>query len=244
MDSGLRGNGEDAGWAYNGGGGEEAFWRGGLGAMQATGTKLTAAVEAYLGDLRRIRASGGATGERSTYGPLSNLLNAVGGALRPKVFCVGEMAQQGAGHPDFGLYTAKQVQKGQPKEGQLPECGVVEVKPAGDDAWLTAESEQVSTYWNKYRLVLVTNTRDFVLLGEDAGGQAGKAGDVPADGVRRGVRGQAAAPPSVCARGWRGAGGVPVPGAVAPRYAGRAKGRGVAAGLLCARRVGASRGGR
>ncbi len=139
--------------------------------MQATGTKLTAAVEAYLGDLRRIRASGGATGERSTYGPLSNLLNAVGGALRPKVFCVGEMAQQGAGHPDFGLYTAKQVQKGQPKEGQLPECGVVEVKPAGDDAWLTAESEQVSTYWNKYRLVLVTNTRDFVLLGEDAGGK-------------------------------------------------------------------------
>ena len=85
--------------------------------MQATGTKLTAAVEAYLGDLRRIRASGGATGERSYYPALSNLLNAVGGALRPKVFCVSEMAQQGAGHPDFGLYAAKQVQKGQPKEG-------------------------------------------------------------------------------------------------------------------------------
>ena len=139
--------------------------------MQATGTKLTSAVEAYLGDLRRIRASGGATGERSTYGPLSNLLNGVGGALRPRVFCVGELAQQGAGHPDFGLYAAKQVQKGKPKEGQLPECGVVEVKPAGDDAWLTAESEQVSTYWSKYRLVLVTNTRDFVLVGEDAAGK-------------------------------------------------------------------------
>ncbi len=114
---------------------------------------------------------GGATGERSYYPALSNLLNAVGGALRPKVFCVSEMAQQGAGHPDFGLYAAKQVQKGQPKEGQLPECGVVEVKSAGDDAWLTADSEQVSTYWNKYRLVLVTNTRDFVLVGR--GGQAG-----------------------------------------------------------------------
>ena len=134
-------------------------------------TKLTAAVEAYLADLRRIRASGGATGERSYYPALSNLLNAVGGSLRPKVFCVSEMAQQGAGHPDFGLYAAKRVQKGQPKEGQLPECGVVEVKPAGDDAWLTADSEQVSTYWNKYRLVLVTNTRDFVLLGEDAAGK-------------------------------------------------------------------------
>ena len=120
------------------------------------GTKLTAAVEGYFEELRRVRASGGATGERSAYPALSNLLNAVGGALKPKVFCVVEMANQGAGHPDVGLYAAKQVQKGQPREGQLPECGVVEVKPADDDAWLTAESAQVSRYWDKYRLVLVT----------------------------------------------------------------------------------------
>ena len=118
--------------------------------------------------MRRIRASGGGTGERSYYPPLSNLLNAVGGALRPKVFGITEMADQGAGHPDFGLYAARQVRKGQPRETQSPECGVVEVKPADSDAWLTAESKQVSEYWEKYRLVLVTNTRDFVLLGEDA----------------------------------------------------------------------------
>ena len=139
--------------------------------MAATGAKLPKAVEAYLADLRRVRASGGATGERSYYPPLTNLLNAVGGALRPRVFCVGELAEQGAGHPDFGLYAAGQVQKGKPSEGQLPECGVVEVKPADDDAWLTAEGDQVSRYWSRYRLVLVTNTRDFVLLGEDAAGR-------------------------------------------------------------------------
>ena len=138
--------------------------------MPGPTTKLTAAVEAYLDDLRRIRASGGATGERSYYPPLNNLLAAVGATLKPKVFCVGELAQQGAGHPDFGLYAAKQLQKGRPREGQLPECGVVEVKPAGDDAWLTADSAQVSRYWTRYRLVLVTNTRDFVLLGGDAAG--------------------------------------------------------------------------
>ena len=119
-------------------------------------TKLTSAVESYFADLRRVSASGGATGERSSYGPLANLLNAVGATLKPKVFCVGELADQGAGHPDFGLYAAKQVQKGQPREGQIPECGVVEVKSAGDDAWLTAEGDQVSRYWNRYRLVLVT----------------------------------------------------------------------------------------
>ena len=73
--------------------------------MPPTTAKLTTAVEEYFADLRRIRASGGATGERSYYPALTNLLNAVGSALRPQVFCVGELAEQGAGHPDFGLYT-------------------------------------------------------------------------------------------------------------------------------------------
>ena len=90
------------------------------------------------------------------------------------MFCVGELADQGAGHPDFGLYAAKQVQKGQPKQGQVPEGGVVEVKAADDDAWLTAAGDQVSRYWDRYRLVLVTNTRDFVLMGEDATGRPAK----------------------------------------------------------------------
>ena len=138
--------------------------------MAGTREKLTAAVESYLGELRRVRASGGATGERSYYPPLSNLLNAVGATLRPKVYCVSELAEQGAGHPDFGLYAARQLQRGRRREGQTPERGVVEVKPAGDDAWLTASGDQVTRYWSRYGLVLVTNTRDFVLIGEDAAG--------------------------------------------------------------------------
>ena len=142
--------------------------------MPNTTTALTAAGETYFADLGRVRASGGATGERSSYGPLATLLNAVGATLAPKVFCVGELADQGAGHPDFGLYAAKQVQQGRPREGQVPERGVVEVKAAGDDAWLAAAGDQVSRYWGRYRLVLVTNTRDFVLVGEDAAGRPTK----------------------------------------------------------------------
>ena len=142
--------------------------------MVATGRKLTAAVEEYLAELRRIRATGGGTGELSYYPPLNNLLNAVGGSLRPRVYCVSQLAQQGAGHPDFGLYAARQVQGGKPKQGQTPDGGVVEVKPASDDAWLTADSAQVSRYWGQYRLALVSNTRDFVLLGEDVHGQPAK----------------------------------------------------------------------
>ena len=119
-----------------------------------------------------IRASGGATGERSLYAPLANLLNAVGSSLRPKVFCVQELADQGVGHPDFGLYTTQQVQKGKPKSGQKPERGVIEVKPVAADAWLTAKSDQVASYWQGYRQVLVTNARDFVLIGEDGAGHS------------------------------------------------------------------------
>ena len=136
--------------------------------------ELRAAAEAYFEELRRVRASGGATAERSRYTALANLLDGVGGGLKPKVHCITELADQGAGHPDFGLYAAKQVRRGEPREGQLPERGVVEVKAITDDAWLTADGDQVSRYWDRYGLVLVTNFRDFVLLGEDAEGRPAK----------------------------------------------------------------------
>ncbi len=142
--------------------------------MAGPNKKLVAAVEAYFADLRRVRASGGATAERSYYPALEGLLRAVGATLKPKVFCVQELADQGAGHPDLALYTARQVQKGRPRPGQVPERGVVEVKGVGDDAWLTAGSGQVSRYWGRYRLVLVTNLRNFVLVGADAQGSPAK----------------------------------------------------------------------
>ena len=209
--------------------------------MAATNKKMTTAVEDYLTDLQHIRASGGATGERSRYAPLANLLNAVGGTLKPKVFCVGELADQGAGHPDFGLYAAKQVQKGHPRDGQVPDGGVVEVKSADDDAWLTADSEQVSRYWSRYRLVLVTNTRDFVLLGEDGMGRPAKleafrlaAGAAEFDRLLQKPR--AFRCPCRC-----GSGRVSVPGTVTPRPAYRTKGLGLAARLVRARCSGAYR---
>ena len=132
--------------------------------------KLTAAVEAYFEDLRRLRASGGATDERSSYVPLANLLNAVGGSLKPKVFCIIELADQGSGHPDMGLYAAKQVQKGKPRQGQVPERGVVEVKSAKVALATTEVREQVNRYWSRYRLVLVTNLREFELVGRHSSG--------------------------------------------------------------------------
>lgn len=134
-------------------------------------------VETYFKELREIRSTGGGTDETSYYGALENLLNAMGKKLKPKVRAVSQLANVGAGHPDFGLYAQSQFQRvrdDKPIEGQLPERGVIEAKPTADDSWLTAEGGQVSKYWDKYHLVLVTNYRDFVLVGQDAEGKSVK----------------------------------------------------------------------
>ena len=79
--------------------------------------------EAYLAELRDIRASGAAVPETSGYGALANLLNEVGGKLRPKVRCLINLQNAGAGIPDGGLFTANQFPKGahaEPLAGQMP----------------------------------------------------------------------------------------------------------------------------
>ena len=122
--------------------------------------------------MREIRSSGGATVETSYYGALETLLNAVGRQLQPRVIANSQIRNQGAGHPDFGLYAQSQCRGDEPAGGQspIPERGVVEVKGLADDAWLTAGSGQVTGYWQRYGLVLVTNYRAFLLIGTDAAG--------------------------------------------------------------------------
>ncbi len=134
-------------------------------------------LETYLRDLRDIRSSGAAVEETASYSVLANLLNEVGKKLKPKVRCVMGLRDLGAGFPDGGLFTEEQFDKKhalEPQPGQIPSRGVVEVKPVKKDSWITAEGEQVSRYWGKYRQVLVTNYRDFVLIGQDAEGKPAK----------------------------------------------------------------------
>ncbi|MBI2299520.1 MAG: N-6 DNA methylase [Armatimonadetes bacterium] len=134
------------------------------------------ALETYLIALREIHSTGAAVPETSYYGVLESLLNEVGAALKPKVRCVLNPANRGAGIPDGGLFTAEQYQRETlvPLPGQLPARGVVEVKPVGDDAWLTADGPQVTRYWGRYGQVLVTNYRDFLVVGNDAEGRPAK----------------------------------------------------------------------
>lgn len=43
--------------------------------MKAVSTKPATAIETYFADLARIHASGGATGERASYGPPPDVFN-------------------------------------------------------------------------------------------------------------------------------------------------------------------------
>ena len=121
--------------------------------------------------------TGAAQPETSFYSPLANLLNEIGKTLKPKVSCILQLANRGAGMPDGGLFTAEQVRDlddKQPLCGQVPARGVIEAKSVSDDSWLTAKGKQVTKYGDRYGLVLVTNYRDFVLVGRGEGGKLRK----------------------------------------------------------------------
>jgi hypothetical protein len=117
--------------------------------------------------LEQIRTSHGpGVAETSTYGALEALFNAVGETLDPRVVCVMQLKDTGAGMPDGGLFTAEQL-RGEADLPLLPARGAVEVKSPAEDARAVARSDQVARYLRRYRQVLVTNLRQFVLVGLD-----------------------------------------------------------------------------
>ncbi|MDP3065093.1 MAG: type ISP restriction/modification enzyme [Chloroflexota bacterium] len=135
----------------------------------------TQLLESYFRSLLEVRQSGAGVKEESYYDALSNLLNGIGSGLKPRVRCILQLGNRGAGRPDGGLFTEDQWKQGdhhKPLLGlpQPPNRGVIEVKPTSDDVWVTADTRQVTGYWQHYRQVLVTNYRECVLVGQDQDG--------------------------------------------------------------------------
>ena len=54
-------------------------------------------LEKYLKDVRDIKSTGETVAETSFYPALSNLFNEIGNGLKPKVRCVINIANRGAG---------------------------------------------------------------------------------------------------------------------------------------------------
>ncbi len=142
-------------------------------------------LESYLRSLSYIYTSGAGVAETSYYPPLANLLDEVGQTLKPKVRCILNLKNIGAGLPDGGLFTADQFPKTPPTAPTSevlktlevspkalppnpPTRGAVEVKSADADVYKIAQGLQVVKYLAKYRQVLTTNYREFVLMGLDS----------------------------------------------------------------------------
>jgi hypothetical protein len=132
-------------------------------------------VEEYLVELRLLRRSRTATKELSLYKPLIDLLNSVGSQLKPRVRCIAHPADIGAGFPDIGLYTSDQLPSGKAENVSIlenpPSRGVVEAKPTSSEVRQILQTKQVADYLERYRSVLVTNYRDFLLVAISPEGQ-------------------------------------------------------------------------
>jgi hypothetical protein len=124
-------------------------------------------LETYLGELHALRASGAGVKETSGYVALANLLDGVGHTLKPKVKCLLQLKNSGAGIPDGGLFTPEQLKHPDaeaPLLGQKPSRGVIEVKAVDADLDVIAAGKQVMDYLKHYGRVLLTNYREFRLL--------------------------------------------------------------------------------
>jgi hypothetical protein len=136
-------------------------------------------IERYLSDLGEIRGTRANVAETSFYPALERLLSDIGKTLSPKVRCVINLANRGAGLPDGGLFSADQFRRKTHNENakenpflvQNPSRGVIEAKPPSEDVHRISETEQVERYWKRYGMVLVTNFRDFALIGQGPTGK-------------------------------------------------------------------------
>lgn len=136
-------------------------------------------IQQYLNDIGTARATRAGTAETSYYPALATLLNEIGKTLNPKVRCVIQLQNRGAGIPDGGMFTADQFKRKAVKDDTAanpllvlpPSRGVIEIKAPSEDLQATIESEQVARYWRHYGLVLVTNYRSFALLGRNPAGE-------------------------------------------------------------------------
>ena len=134
-------------------------------------------IERYLSDMGEVRGTGSNVAETSFYPALERLLTDIGKNLSPKVRCVINLANRGAGLPDGGLFSADQFRRKTRDSddklflGQNPSRGVIEAKPPSEDVRRVAGTEQVERYWKRYGMVLVTNFRAFALIGKGPAGQ-------------------------------------------------------------------------
>ena len=85
---------------------------------------------------------------------LRTLMNAIGADLKGRVLCLSDLENVWRWDTliSGSMASRASCRAASPRKGQMPERGVVEMKPVADDAWLKARSNQVTRYFEAYRL--------------------------------------------------------------------------------------------
>src|SRR5512136_1741295 len=112
-------------------------------------------IERYLTHMGEVRNTRSNVPETSFYPAIEQLLSEIGKTLSPKVRCVINLANRGAGLPDGGLFSSDQFRRkareahpnDNPFQVQNPSRGVIEAKPPSQDVRQVAETQQVEKYW-------------------------------------------------------------------------------------------------
>lgn len=136
-------------------------------------------IERYLADMGEIWRTRSNVPETSFYPALERLLSDIGRTLAPKVRCVINPANRGAGIPDGGLFSAEQFRDrtqgadASPNSfpAPIPARGVVEAKGVAEDIRQEVKTDQIERYWKQYGTVLLTNFRSFALVGSGSDGR-------------------------------------------------------------------------
>ena len=131
---------------------------------------VTQIVASFFERVRTARVFGRFSGT-SYDEAVKSLMDAIGLTLSPDLYCLSQPANTGAGNPDFGLYAGDQLQQGEPRAGQPPTRGVIEMKGVADDRLFTSTPAQLTKYFGAYRLVIATNLRGFQIIGDGPDGK-------------------------------------------------------------------------
>src|SRR6266542_3161896 len=92
-------------------------------------------VERFLTDVGEIHATGANAPETSFYPALERLLSDIGKGLSPRVRCVINLANRGAGLPDGGLFSADQFRRKSHARGDCPLPGRTGWRSAAIRTW-------------------------------------------------------------------------------------------------------------
>ena len=135
-------------------------------------------LEDYLAELKDIHASGAGVPETSYYPALSNLFNAVGKTIKPKVRCIISISNQGRRSAGRRLVHARSIPAPvlrSPETRPAAGAGRIEVKGTKPEVSAIAVSDQVKDYLKTYGIVIVSNLRSFAIVECGSNGHSGRA---------------------------------------------------------------------